>query len=247
LLRDFKSESAAWGEVEQQHLKQQINRPDFLGKLTFRDLAVHYLQHELDPDAETVDPKAHTTISIYRHIANDYLIPCWGTRVALGIEPLEIEQWLQSLRQERGLANLTLDKIRRVMNLIYKHSQRYGLISRTEEANPLRFVRCKTTSEYAAIILTPEQAFAILLQLPQPESTLTLLAAATGLRISECLGLQWGDVDFENHKIHVRRTWVDCKTGKPKTAASKAPVPMHPTFEGKAPPRSWDCSTGSQC
>jgi len=33
--------------------------------------------------------------------------------------------------------------------------------------------------------------------MPQPERALTLLIAATGLRISECLGLQWADVDCD--------------------------------------------------
>ncbi len=60
----------------------------------------------------------------------------------------------------------------------------------------MRFVRCKTTSGYEAMILTPEQAYAILLNLREPERTLTLLAAGTGLRISECLGLQWQDINF---------------------------------------------------
>ena len=46
------------------------------------------------------------------------------------------------------------------------------------------------------MIVTPEQAYAVLLNLPEPERPLTLLAAGTGLRISECLGLQWQDVSF---------------------------------------------------
>ena len=61
---------------------------------------------------------------------------------------------------------------------------------------------------------------------PMLERTLTLLAAATGLRISECLGLQWQDLDFPNQKIHVRRTWLDGQIGKPKTKASSQPVAM---------------------
>jgi integrase len=227
LVHDFPSESAAWAEVECQHLNQQINQPSFQGRVTFADLAHHYIQNELSEQADTVDPKARTTIYIYRHILNDYLIPRWGRRSALGIEPLEIEKWLQALRREKGLANPTLDKTRRVMSIVYKHSQRHGLISRGEESNPLRFVRCKTTSDYEAIILTPEQAFTVLLSLPEPERTLTLLAAGTGLRISECLGLQWQDVDFANQLIRVRRTWVHGHVGVPKTKASKAPVPMH--------------------
>jgi integrase len=81
----------------------------------------------------------------------------------------------------------------------------------------MRFVRCKTTSEYEAMILTPEQAYAVLLNLKEPERTLTLLAAGTGLRISECLGLQWQDVSFAEAVIQVRRTWTCGQVGWPKS------------------------------
>jgi integrase len=92
----------------------------------------------------------------------------------------------------------------------------------------MRFVRCKTTSEYEAMIPTPEQAYAALLHLREPERTLTLLAAGTGLRISECLGLQWQDVSFAEAVIQVRRTWTCGQVGWPKSKASKGPVRLHP-------------------
>jgi len=91
----------------------------------------------------------------------------------------------------------------------------------------MRFVRCKTTSGYEAMILSPEQAYAVLLNLEEPERTLTILAAGTGLRISECLGLQWQDVSFADAMIHVRRTWTCGQVGVPKSKASKGPVPLH--------------------
>jgi len=78
------------------------------------------------------------------------------------------------------------------------------------------------------MILTPEQAYAVLLNLQDPERTLTLLASGTGLRISECLGLQWQDVNFADGMIHVRRTWTCGQVGLPKSKASKGPVPLHP-------------------
>jgi integrase len=92
----------------------------------------------------------------------------------------------------------------------------------------MRFVRCKTTSGYEAMILTPERAYAVLLQLQEPERTLTLLAAGTGLRISECLGLQRHEVSFADTLIRVRRTWTCGRVGLPKSKASKGPVPLHP-------------------
>jgi len=140
---------------------------------TFSDLAQHYAEHELADRTESIHPKAHTTIQGYERVLRNRLLPRWGNRIALGIEPLEVEQWLKTLKQEEGLANPTLDRMRRVMSLVYRHSQRYGLLPRNQESNPMRFVRCKTTSGYEAMILSPEQAYAILLNLREPERTLT--------------------------------------------------------------------------
>jgi integrase len=226
LVKDFPEKSSAWEEVEKQHL--HINQVDFRGCVTFADLAQHYVEHELVDPAESVNPKAHTTIMGYERVLRNRLLPRWGNRVALDVEPLEVEQWLTALKREEGLANPTLDRMRRVMSLVYRHGQRYGLIPRNQESNPMRFVRCKTTSGYEAMILTPEQAYAVLLNLQEPERTLTLLAAGTGLRISECLGLQWQDVSFAEAVIHVRRTWTCGRVGLPKSKTSKGPVPLHP-------------------
>jgi len=226
LVHDFPTESAAWAEVDRQHL--QLNEPDFKARVTFAHLALHFMNHELGEQTETADPKSHTTISGYKRILKNRCIDRWGKRVALSLEPLEIEQWLKSLKRDEELANPTLDKIRRVMSLVFKHGQRYGLIPRNQESNPMHFVRCKTTSSYEAMILTPKQAFDVLMHLHEPERTLTLLACATGLRISECLGLQWHDVNFEQSQIHVRRTWTCGQVGLPKSMASHAPVPLHP-------------------
>jgi integrase len=225
LVRDVPDKERAWAQVERLHLK--LNPVDLRRGVTFADLAMHYAEHELVGRSESIHPKAHTTIKGYERVLRNRLLPRWGTRIALGIEPLEVEDWLTTLKQEEDLENPTLDRMRRVMSMVYRHGQRYGLIPRSQESNPMRFVRCNTTSGYEAMILTPEQAYAIVRNLREPERTLKLLAAGTGLRISECLGLQWQDVSFADAMIHVRRTWTCGQVGLPKTKASKGPVPLH--------------------
>src|SRR4029077_11585508 len=88
------------------------------------DLAQHYAEHELTEACESIRPKAYTTIKGYERVLRNRLLPRWGNRIALGIEPLEVEQWLRALKKEGHLANPTLDKTRRVMSLVYKHGQR---------------------------------------------------------------------------------------------------------------------------
>jgi hypothetical protein len=150
LLKDFPDKSSAWAEVERLHLR--INQVDSRRGMTFADLAQHYAEHELADQTESVHPKAHTTVRAYERVLRNRLLPRWGNRIALGIEPLEVEQWLEDLKREKRLANPTLDKTRRVMSLVYRHGQRYGLIPRNQQSNPMRFVRCKTTSGYEEII-----------------------------------------------------------------------------------------------
>lgn len=90
LVCDFPAESAAWAEVERLHL--HINEPDFKGRVRFADLAQHFITHELGEQTEAVDPKSHTTIAGYKRILKNRCIDRWGKRVALSLEPLEIEQ-----------------------------------------------------------------------------------------------------------------------------------------------------------
>jgi len=241
LVTDFPSEFAARQEVARQHLLESINQPEFQGPFTFGRLAQHYDENELGDQSDAVDPKSHTTIAGYKRNLRRYILPRWGKRVALGIEPLEVEQWLKALKREKNLQNPTLDKQRRLMNLVCKSAQRYGLIPRTEECNPIRYVRCKTTSGYEAQTISPAQGWAIWSRLPEPESTLTLLAAITGLRISECLGLKWGDIDFAAQVIQVRRTWTGGMEGLPKSKASQAAVPLHPVLASHM--SSWQKAT----
>ena len=215
LVSDFPSEFAARQEVARQHLLESINQPEFQGPFTFGDLAQHYEENELGDQFDAVDPKSHSTIAGYKRNLRLYILPKWG---------------LKTLKRERNLQNPTMDKQRRLMNLVYKSAQRYGLLPRTEECNPIRYVRCKTTSGYEAQTISPAQGWAIWSRLPEPESTLTLLAAITGLRISECLGLKWGDVDFASQVIQVRRTWTGGIEGLPKSKASQAAVPLHPVL-----------------
>ena len=60
---------------------------------SFPDIADHYIKTEL-PD------RACSTAYLHRHIVNDFLIPRWGKRIAVGLKPLEVEEWLKTLRAE---------------------------------------------------------------------------------------------------------------------------------------------------
>ena len=166
---------------------------------------------------------AVTTQYTVGHYLDDYLLPRWGTNFALDIQPLDIEQWLSSLKR----SNPTKDKIRRIMSVVYTRAQKYGLVPRSESSNPVRWVEQSAKSSYKPIVVDPVTAAKIFQALSGMEQTLVILVATTGVRISEAMGLRWEDIDYQNKQINLRRVWVkDTVVERLKTDDSEAPVPL---------------------
>jgi integrase len=216
-LADFPTESKCWREIDRQRLVEKINEPQADDKLRFRHIAEFYLS------SDAFGKLAPTTQYCYRHIVNDYLVPNWGDQFAVDIKSLAVEKWLRSLE----LAAPTRGKTKYVMMVVFLHAEKHERIPDGLTANLESKIDIESSSNYEAVILTPKQTFTTLNLMGQPESTMTLLVAATGLRFSEVAGLQWQDVDYANECIHVRRTWIGGKVSEQlKTKQSRSAVPM---------------------
>ena len=214
-LSQFPREKDVWAEVERRHLRPNDGQ-NSIGRVTFRELVHNYRKKSFNRLAITTQP-------ITAHILDHYLLPRWGESFALDIDPDCIEEWLSAL----ALANPTKEKIRRVMNVVYRRGQKSRILPTTGDGNPVAFVTQSSKSGYQAIIVSPEQAFRIMMELKDPYRTLLFLVAVTGLRISEALGLKWHDLDYERNTIHLRRVWVGNDViDHLKTDGSAAPVPL---------------------
>jgi integrase len=56
----------------------------------------------------------------------------------------------------------------------------------------------------------------------------------TGLRLGELLGLQWQDIDLEQHELHVRRQWTRLgEYAEPKTSKALRRIPLAPELTRK--------------
>jgi len=232
----FPKDKDAWREVDRLGLGVRINDAPAPGRVLFKFLAEHYLKADFGADA--VRPKSVNTIPIVEHYVRDYLVARFGEQIAEDIKPLEIQKWLKALHDAQGLAWTTVSKIRGIMLRIYK----VGVLHEHASKNPVLHVETRCKSSYRAIIITPNQTFAILNALPSPlHYTLVLTCAATALRSSEILALRWADVLWSEGRIRISKRWAKGEDGETKTDASDGYVPLHPVLAGHL--RAWQEQT----
>jgi len=228
-VAELKTEAGAWAKVRKINFNPNSPANTTSKPITFGELAKDYMRVELAIDqSNAAIPKAHSTVETYRRYINRHILPRWESIRASEMEPIAIQNWLCESRVRSNLSNSTLVKVRNVMVAIFKHAQRYGLLPRTQEANPMVFVRQSSVSNYEPVVLTLAQCVDILANLTGMHRVLVLADAATGLRISEILALRWSDIDTANSCIRVIRAYVYGRFGPPKSKASKKPVPLHP-------------------
>lgn len=199
-------------------LMQKANDPAPSGDphTTVRELVQHFLEHEFaEGCGRTVK-----AIRLVRDTLNKHVLPTWGSYRLGEVKAPHVESWLKSLDK----ANPTKAKIRDTFSQAYRHGIRYEIC----QHNPIASVRQSRKRSTVPSILEPSEIGAILKELEsiEPARTIFLLAAVTGMRVSEILGLQWQDVDFDRAILHVRRSFVDGDVGECKTESSRKPLPL---------------------
>lgn len=106
-------------------------------------------------------------------------------------------------RTEEKFGSQSVQKIKQVFGPLYAYGCENELIATNLNPVPACNIRgVGTKSKSKAIVVPPEIAWQIAMELPIMHRTLLLLAAATGLRTSKLLGLRWSDIDWEGRTIH---------------------------------------------
>jgi integrase len=224
LVSQFPDEASRWKEVGRCGLGSFIENP--LSDLSFGDLVTRYIESGAIAQKTLSQRKANGTVSVLRHNLQRYCVPRWGKTAVVEIEAKPVEEWLLYLHQ-LPLQWTTVNKIKQAMQGVFKYGRKEKLLP--ADFDPFRDIDCEASSDYEAITCTPEQTIEILNQLEQPEFILALVIAATGLSISEALGLMWADVEYPRNRIVVRRSWVE-EIGNCKNSHRKSPVAMHPVL-----------------
>ena len=220
-VKQYSTETAAWKAVLTLRLdiNQQTLRPEGQPE-TFERLADHYRMIELDLDKES-ERKVRQTKQIYGVYLKARIVPRWGGHLFREIKAVAVERWLGSIDD---LSNGTKAKIKGIMSEVFQHAIRYGWLDNGE--NPIFAVRQSAKRTRVTEPLEAAKFRALILELSHKMRVVGIVAATTGLRISEVLGLKWKDIGCKSLQMDVTRSVVDGIVGKCMTETSRRPVPI---------------------
>jgi len=207
-VEQFRSKGAA--QKAAGAFRATINKETWVPS-TVEQLVTHYRERELPS-------KAHSTRAVYESYIRTWVVPHWGVRSVWDVKTVAVEEWLRGL----PLANGSKAKVRNVMHALFNHAMRHEWA----EKNPITLVRQSAKRLRTPDVLDVDEIQALLSELEDPFWTMVFLAATTGLRVSELLGLKWSDIHFDTLEIHLSRAIVDGVVGEMKTEASRKPLAL---------------------
>ena len=162
------------------------------------------------------------TLKQYRDVWEDHLKARMGKLTLRGFRTVHGEQLLAQIAAQTRLGRSSLKHIKAFLSGVFKQAKRLGIL---DGVNPIQDVSIPRTPEpkdtyaYSLAEVTRMLSF-----LTEPERTIVLTAALTGLRKGEIRGLCWQD--FDGQTLSVRRSIWNSAENAPKTNRSKAPIPV---------------------
>jgi integrase len=158
----------------------------------------------------------------YRSWLENYIKPKWAEFPLDQIKPLAVEDWLKGL----SLAPKSKSHLKNLMRVLFNAAMRWELIR--YQLNPMSLVRVKDGSKRKREpkALSAKEFRRMLEHIPEPFRTMCVVAMCMGLRVSEVLGLKWGDIDWEGMRVGIRQSYVYGRPGAVKTPASQRWMPL---------------------
>ncbi len=220
--------------------EQQIRRdledgldPQRAERVTVNEIYNTYIKHKYN-----LKP---TTMALYVYTYDHFVRDSFGQMRLTKVRYTDVMEFYYSLISERGLTPATVDNVHSLLHPAFQMAVRNGLI----RTNPTEGVLGEIKKSHLWVktkrksLTVPEQkAFMNFLfsnhQYQGWKPVITVLIG-TGMRIGECLGLRWQDLDFENRTISINHNLVHRKVDEdggylhintPKTEAGYRTIPM---------------------
>jgi integrase len=159
--------------------------------------------------------------NFYKDILRKHLAPKFASYRLCDIHTPDVQIFLN--QKAESYSSAVLHHLRATLSRTFASAKEWGYV----ELNPVLDVRLPPKRNVRPkITLEPSGITQILEVVKERHRTMIFLAAVTGMRASEMLGLQWSDVEFDRRLLFVRRTYYRGALGLPKNNASERVIPL---------------------
>lgn len=193
-------------EIERQ---LQVGEYRALPEITFAELAKKWSETH----AGKVRPK---TMEGYQIHLRRHILPYFGRYKVKAITAESIEQFITSLLSATLAAQTAIHYLR-TLKLILKQGVIWGYLSR----NPGEYVKPPRRTKKEIAFFSQEELNVLIERTIPEHKPMIATAVLTGMRRGELLALSWGDIDFLNHRIHIRHAISGRKLSEPKSRHSR--------------------------
>lgn len=227
--------------VELRRIEKELERslldgidPFAADRLTINDMYDRYMSQKFDLKPTTKS----NYIYMYDHLVRDG----FGKRKLSSVKYTDIKKFYYDMVQEQGIKPNTVENIHTQLHPTFQLAVREEIL----RSNPTDGVmgeikKSKLWEKPKRHALTIPQQKALINYIEEnPEHAgwypIVTVLLGTGMRIGECLGLRWDDVDFDKRMISVNHSLADRPMGKerkcerhimePKTEAGIRVIPM---------------------
>ena len=167
-----------------------------------------------------------STLRSYQSNLDGHIAPFFGAMPLSEVTLASVQQFIKALLG-KGLSPKTIGNVIVILKEMFKHAVQWGHLG----ANPVQYVERPRGEDKEMDVFTPDEIRRLLDAQEEPLRTLLLTAVLTGMRQGELFGLQWEDIDFARHVIHVRRSLWHGTLGTPKSRRSRRAIDMPQTLE----------------
>jgi integrase len=178
---------------------------------------------------------SEATIENYRRSIEEHAIPYFRRYKLADVEPPDVRALVAHL-EEQGLAPASVRNRIAPLRAMFATALEDGAL----RSNPTLGVRVngrrqdESEEEHEARTLTREQLRSVLAELPDEWRLFFEFLAHSGLRISEAIGLTWGDVKFgERPQIKLRSQLYQGRRRRLKSAYGRRDIPLAPGMARK--------------
>jgi len=201
-------------EVENETYRSKVHTPKFI------EVAEAWLEFKKPNVRENVFVNYETHVRLH-------LKPFFGNMLITKVNFDSIEKYIHQARAQKT-SSPTLRKILVNLGQILKYAVRKKYIA----SNPIVDIEKPKKQAKAGKkidFLKPHEIRALLENTSEGKiRMLFLMAVMTGMRQGELLGLQWGDIDWLNNQVCVKRTYNHARFYEPKTEKSYRKIDLAP-------------------